>query len=399
MKGGSYPESDEFIKLVEECKQHAIANYFTEEITPENPHWIFDEQVNNCMYCKELFSFFYRKHHCRNCGGIFCNTCSTHRKDFPGNPELRICNFCYDLYDFIPVPITITAQTLTGQGTELIADNSFTIEKLKEMINEKKAIPSLRQRLIFKGKELQDERTLHSLGVDTDETFSLVLKSPSINPGVPDPASQLNVSITEQLPPVSILILGRTIDHQLLRGMPDSEFTQLLINLNLSGHNRSITIHLLDKVKSKQLSIKLDNDIECVGISMDFKSFFAVSGGEQYDFILNDTKTIRFITGEFEGLSETEINGPAKILNRLKPGGVCLLQEIMDTQDFKQSKHSGRPSTIKIVEESCFEEVKMKGVKMTGPYPLLCNPLLTWKSTSVGDDKFPLSYYYKWEKQ
>jgi len=36
--------------------------------------WIIDEKVSECQ-CKRVFNMYYRKHHCRMCGEIFCSKC------------------------------------------------------------------------------------------------------------------------------------------------------------------------------------------------------------------------------------------------------------------------------------------------------------------------------------
>lgn len=41
----------------------------------KNNVWINDNMVTYCHNCKTEFSFFVRKHHCRNCGNIFCYEC------------------------------------------------------------------------------------------------------------------------------------------------------------------------------------------------------------------------------------------------------------------------------------------------------------------------------------
>ena len=39
-------------------------------------HWIDDNLVTRCYQCGIVFGMFTRKHHCRNCGRIFCHNCS-----------------------------------------------------------------------------------------------------------------------------------------------------------------------------------------------------------------------------------------------------------------------------------------------------------------------------------
>ena len=37
--------------------------------------WIDDDSVTSCHNCKEIFSLFNRRHHCRLCGKIYCYEC------------------------------------------------------------------------------------------------------------------------------------------------------------------------------------------------------------------------------------------------------------------------------------------------------------------------------------
>jgi hypothetical protein len=37
--------------------------------------WEADQEINQCRYCFDFFTFFHRKHHCRSCGGIYCINC------------------------------------------------------------------------------------------------------------------------------------------------------------------------------------------------------------------------------------------------------------------------------------------------------------------------------------
>ena len=47
--------------------------------------WVPDENVTKCNECLEEFSILYRKHHCRNCGKIFCYKCSDNFIEIPNN--------------------------------------------------------------------------------------------------------------------------------------------------------------------------------------------------------------------------------------------------------------------------------------------------------------------------
>ncbi|PKY00520.1 FYVE-domain-containing protein [Aspergillus campestris IBT 28561] len=47
------------------------------------PRWQPDAEATNCPICGTLFSFWYRKHHCRKCGRVVCASCSPHRITIP----------------------------------------------------------------------------------------------------------------------------------------------------------------------------------------------------------------------------------------------------------------------------------------------------------------------------
>lgn len=53
--------------------------------TPEFvlPRWQPDAEVTYCPICHTQFSIFVRKHHCRKCGRVVCNSCSLHRIIIP----------------------------------------------------------------------------------------------------------------------------------------------------------------------------------------------------------------------------------------------------------------------------------------------------------------------------
>ena len=58
--------------------------------------WEGGSGVKNCKDCKAKFSVAKRKHHCRNCGQIFCSTCSSKSaKTTTSKSTVRVCNECY----------------------------------------------------------------------------------------------------------------------------------------------------------------------------------------------------------------------------------------------------------------------------------------------------------------
>jgi alpha-tubulin suppressor-like RCC1 family protein len=60
--------------------------------------WVEDKDAKECMNCKVVFTFVVRKHHCRNCGGIFCSKCSDKRiaiLKYGLTDPVRVCTSCY----------------------------------------------------------------------------------------------------------------------------------------------------------------------------------------------------------------------------------------------------------------------------------------------------------------
>lgn len=57
------------------------------------PVWQGDEETKLCFNCKSEFTFFKRKHHCRNCGRVVCHECSSRKwslKHISHKPS-RVC--------------------------------------------------------------------------------------------------------------------------------------------------------------------------------------------------------------------------------------------------------------------------------------------------------------------
>ncbi|KAJ3439450.1 early endosome antigen [Anaeramoeba flamelloides] len=72
----------------------------TNKIEVFRPVWEEDNQANSCYNCGTKFTFTKRRHHCRLCGNIFCNTCSSYRitaSHLGYHNAVRCCKECYQL--------------------------------------------------------------------------------------------------------------------------------------------------------------------------------------------------------------------------------------------------------------------------------------------------------------
>ncbi|KAG5359528.1 Vacuolar protein sorting-associated protein 27 [Yarrowia sp. C11] len=112
----------------------AVTSTFIDTKAP--PEWI-DSDV--CMESGVAFSFLNRKHHCRNCGGVFTQACCQNYITLPHfgiNVPVRVCNGCFKNLkkgkSDAPIHKTVPAVAPTsgsGPGAAPIPDDEDDIQK------------------------------------------------------------------------------------------------------------------------------------------------------------------------------------------------------------------------------------------------------------------------------
>jgi len=71
--------------------------------------------------------------------------------------------------------VTIKVKTLTGKEIEMDIELTDTIQRIKERVEEKEGIPPVQQRLIFAGKQMNDDKIARDYNIEGGSVLHLVL--------------------------------------------------------------------------------------------------------------------------------------------------------------------------------------------------------------------------------
>lgn len=69
----------------------------------------------------------------------------------------------------------IKVKTLTGKEIELDIEPTDKVDRIKEKVEEKEGIPPPQQRLIFAGKQMNDDKTAQDYKIQGGSVLHLVL--------------------------------------------------------------------------------------------------------------------------------------------------------------------------------------------------------------------------------
>ncbi|CDP07369.1 unnamed protein product [Coffea canephora] len=140
MGGRSRPAESSKISEQPTEKKKGLADWmaFMKPVNEEKDHWIPDEAASKCTACGTDFNAFVRKHHCRNCGDIFCDKCTHGRIALTADqnaPAVRVCDRC-----MVEVSHRLTnAKEASSRSTALHSHEDLAKKLQEEMERNRKA--------------------------------------------------------------------------------------------------------------------------------------------------------------------------------------------------------------------------------------------------------------------
>jgi len=130
-------EKQEWMAHINKCIEDLLRKSGKKAVDEHAAVWVPDSEAGTCMHCKKVqFTLVNRRHHCRKCGVVCCNACSSKRFLLPAQSSkpLRVCMTCYDELSSQSADHSFNKDARTGQDSSGEEDsddeepNNSTIE-------------------------------------------------------------------------------------------------------------------------------------------------------------------------------------------------------------------------------------------------------------------------------
>lgn len=126
--------------------------------------WVPDHAVSSCKRCRTQFWFGRRKHHCRNCGQLFCSECSENLAPIPSEQlyhPVRICDDCFQkLYPEEAAKKALNAMEIDMVKSEVIETHSYQEQDMNDLTHHPNGaiVPTSEHKLLANLSEMSNNK-------------------------------------------------------------------------------------------------------------------------------------------------------------------------------------------------------------------------------------------------